>query len=259
MAPENRDREPWLPVAKEGCLSEAELEGLMDGTVPADLRPRREIHVAECAKCSTELELLRQFREAAPAPEETEDVNWITERLRNRLERVTGGSPAAGVPAREPEKGSAWRAVFRLPRWWMGPALAAAAMLVVVAALEIQRRSEPALRLPQGGETVLRSGRVELKAPAGELAALPERLEWEGVEGAQRYVVTVMEVDRSVLWTGETARPSVEIPAEVRSAAVPGKTLLWQVEAFNAAGKRIGVSGVEFFRILVTPAREPGE
>ncbi len=255
--PDSSDRRP--PAPGEGCLSNAELEGLLDRSLAADLLSRLEAHVAACGRCSAELELLKTFCEAVPAPGEAADVDWIVRRLQTRLPEQAGVSPATKPPVSESEesKGSLWRGGLLRPRWRFVPVLAAAAALILVAALEVQRRLEPGLRVPGAGQAVLRSGRVPLKSPVGDIDSLPERLEWVAVGGARRYVVTVMEVDRNVLWRAETEMPGIDVPPQVRAAAVPGKTLLWQVEAFDPAGSRVAESGVERFRVQVSPGREP--
>jgi hypothetical protein len=79
--------------------------------------------------------------------------------------------------------------------------------------------------------------------------AAPQRLEWRPVSGAVRYRVRLMEVDRRELWSIDTAGTAADLPEPIRALAVPAKTLLWQVTAYNAASAVIAESGQERFRL----------
>ena len=63
-------------------------------------------------------------------------------------------------------------------------------------------------------------------------------------------------MDHSVLWTGDVATTQIQIPREVRILMVPGKSLLWRVAAWSAAGERMAVSDAGRFRV-VRPAATP--
>jgi hypothetical protein len=96
----------------------------------------------------------------------------------------------------------------------------------------------------------MRTGSIAVAEPEGDLAAPPRQFRWEPVAGAARYEVTVMEVDRAVLWKSATGATSLETPAKLKAGMVPRKTLLWQVSAFGAAGERLASSDAIRFRIL---------
>ena len=66
-----------------------------------------------------------------------------------------------------------------------------------------------------------------------------------------RYRVKVTEVDGNELWSAETTAPRVDLPAAVQARILPGKTLYWEVAAFDSAGANIAVSERQSFRVTV--------
>jgi hypothetical protein len=58
-----------------------------------------------------------------------------------------------------------------------------------------------------------------------------------------------MEVDRVPFWSAETREPGIELPSAVRAKIVPGKALLWEVVAKDAAGRTVAGSGQQAFRV----------
>jgi hypothetical protein len=91
---------------------------------------------------------------------------------------------------------------------------------------------------------------LRLSAPLGDQAGVPRLFEWISVDGAARYDIAVLEVDRSELWRGSTNDPRYEIPPSVTSRLLPGKTVLWQVVASDSSGRRLASSDVEAFRVV---------
>lgn len=131
--------------------------------------------------------------------------------------------------------------------------VAIVAVGAIVAAITLQHRREPDLRA--GLETqspVYRSEQVELLGPSGELPRAPATLAWKDFPGAAKYKVTIMEVDRNPLWTGETTQPKADVPRPVRDKMLVGKTVLWQVTALDAQGKILATSQAE--RMVVSRA-----
>jgi hypothetical protein len=55
--------------------------------------------------------------------------------------------------------------------------------------------------LPGGDEQVMRSSQVTVVSPVGDLVEPARRLEWRSVSGAARYRVSILEADRSELWS----------------------------------------------------------
>lgn len=209
-------------------------------------RRQREDHLAACAACATEFELFREFVEAWPRDQERADVDWIVHRLRS-------SAVAAGETAEAPAPSQGERPGFRFWEWmeparwaWAGAA-AAAAMAI---ALFINQGAAPRVPSRLGPEAmVLRSTELAAVAPIGDLSASPSVLQCEPAEGAALYRFELREVDRTLLWSGESAEPRIELPAEIRAAAVPAKTLLWSVVAVDASGAELGKTAPQRFRV----------
>ena len=75
-------------------------------------------------------------------------------------------------------------------------------------------------------------------------------LRWTTVDGAARYVVTVTEVDGTVVWRSMVQAADTAMPDAVRAAALPARTLAWEVVAQDAEGRRIGEPASATFRVL---------
>jgi hypothetical protein len=58
-----------------------------------------------------------------------------------------------------------------------------------------------------------------------------------------------MEVDQSQLWSAEAFDAAVALPEALRARIVPGKPLLWEVVAKDAAGRAVAWSGKQRFRM----------
>ena len=190
-------------------------------------------HLTSCARCQTELALWQEFEGASASADEGAAVAWIVAELGR------GAAPALpSVPAR------AW--------WWREwPRLAAVAATLAIVALAGYGLwdPEPAVRTRPRESPVYRTVRVQTVAPMGDVAAAPRLLEWAPLGGTAVYDVQILEVDRAVLWHGSTAATRIEIPADVIAQIVPGKTLLWEVTARDAAGAALGESGTQRVRV----------
>jgi len=231
-------RNPLLG-AGEDCLTDAELAILAGEVGSGQDRSRWTSHIESCARCATELEMLHRFERAETSDEEAGDVEWIAHRLEERQSEIFG------QPRERPE-----RKVLSMParRWWMIPLAAAAGVVFVVVAVDWNRGGPGPLPRPDTA-AVVRSGQVALVAPAGDLETPPESLRWTPVDSAARYRVTVSEVDRTVVWSGEATGVVVSAPAVVRTARA-GKTMYWEVEALDDAGNVIASSPRQEFRVV---------
>jgi hypothetical protein len=133
------------------------------------------------------------------------------------------------------------------------PSVAAAAVLLVVAGtLYVSRARAP--ELPRGvttGDEATRSLAVGVRGPRGDQVDAPRRLEWLAVERAVRYHARLLEVDGREVWSGSTAALGLDLPPPVRTSLVPGRTLLWDVTAFDASGAPIAESGTQSFRVAL--------
>jgi hypothetical protein len=186
-----------------------------------ELTPAEREHVAGCVRCQTELALFRDVTSAEPSA----DSQWIASELRRRDEKV--------VPFR--------------PRITRVLYAVAAALAIAIGLGTWMQLREPSLRVPNGTD-VYRSARLELVAPAGDLAAPPDALRWKSFAQASRYRVDILEVDGARVWSGETVATAVTLPPDVKARFAPGKTLLWRVEAFRG-NESLAVSETQTVRV----------
>jgi putative zinc finger protein len=141
----------------------------------------------------------------------------------------------------------------RVPRT-VSVSTAAAIVLLAIAAggsylLLTRRAPDFPTHVSTGGEFT-RSLSVRLREPTGQQKEVPTRFEWFAVDGAVRYHMRLMAVDREELWSASTAALAVELPPQVRESIAAGRTLLWSVTAYNAAGSPLAESGLQSFRVL---------
>jgi hypothetical protein len=232
------------------CATLEELGRLCDADHAGGVDARVALHVAGCLRCRTELALVKEFEAGTPRPEEEP---WMAERAARDLPAVLGA--AAAPAARAPTSAYARRGALR--RVGVGLAVACAALLV---ALNVRDAWPPPLATDVGsgsGSALFRSREMTLLGPSGDLGDPPRELRWEPVAGAATYAVRVMEVDRDELWSGQSREPSAVLPNAVRARIVPGKPLLWQVVARDAAGQVIATSELERFRVALRTQQTP--
>ena len=113
------------------------------------------------------------------------------------------------------------------------------------------RTGEEALRPPTGYQ-VLRSRSFAAVSPVGDVASAPAELQWEVSSGASRYLVRVMEVDRTEIWRDEAATNRIALPASIRAQMSAGRSFLWVVAAEDAAGATVAETSLQTFHILAT-------
>lgn len=217
------------------CLPIEALEQILEGeSWDTDL------HLKGCAYCKTEIALLRSFRDAEVPAVDAKAVAQVTAKLRER--------PGGGL-----ELVSASWIGRVLGKGWLRPAALAlaGALLVVAIGLQIHQSSTAGLTTGAGdGSGVFRSGTLSISSPSGDLQDIPEQFRWESVAAATRYELHLMEVDHHELWNATLTQPAVDIPAEIRAQIVPLKTLLLQIDAFDATGRKVAQSEVVRFRLL---------
>lgn len=223
-------REQWHEALTPGpdCLPIERLDAALSAVEQA--------HVAGCARCQTELELFRAFEADAPVAGEGLAVPWIAAETRRRL---------APAPAARPAP-TAWR----LPSW----ALLAASLAVIVGGASLLMRPSAPVAAPDTAP-VYRGAQIALTVAAGDLDAAPGSVAWNAVDGAVDYELRLLEIDGTELWRVATSSPTVSVPADARAAFLPGRTLVWRVEARNAGGRTIVSSGD--VRARVRPAGAP--
>ena len=220
------------------CLSPEQLASLDSTELAAAERTRLEAHLGACSRCSAERALITSFESASETAEERAPLAAITADLERKR--------AARWPV------AARKSWFRLPAFSMPAmrtwALAAASLLVVVAAgVYVRSLREPGLPSGAGADwQTVRSVRVQAVAPMGEVAQAPQEFQWKTTGQAERYRVTVRDVEGITLWSAETAAPPLAAPGELRARLLPGKTVTWEVEAL-ANGGRVASSGAVRF------------
>ena len=156
------------------CATPLELGGLADGSLAQPAATRLSDHVSGCARCQTELTLLKEFENAAPGPDEEGAVSWISARLQRRFSEASAG----------PSPSRTHRGAARPRRSWFtalnvgGFALAAATLSAAVT-IGLREGRAPELAQPSAtASAVLRSAGITPLSPAGDLDAQPNELRW---------------------------------------------------------------------------------
>lgn len=225
--------------ATNECPSIEILERVMEGT---STDQKTVAHVSTCPHCQSEVSMLRSFESAEPAENEGAAVAWIAAQLeRNQQKQSAPPAKASVVPF--------WRAVFRLPY------MAAAAALVVAVTLGISIYQTEDHKPHFGGNvgnSPFRSGEIHLISPSGQLNQLPAQLRWEPVPSAKSYSIQItgIDLDRTVIWSGQSAQNFVTVTPEMKERIHSGKSFKWTVTAQDATGKQIA-TGEGGFRLAV--------
>lgn len=186
-------------------------------------------HVQHCVRCQTEFALYADFNRDEKSAE--------GEFIANELQRRFAESNV------RPFKPRAFRLLYA----------AAAALVILIGAGVFLQTREPALN-PIDGPEIYRGARLEAIAPIGDLAQAPNELRWSPVANASRYRVQIMEVDRTVLWRGESNDSRIAIPSTITVQFAPGKSLLWEVTALRGQ-EVLASSETQTFRVAVAMPR----
>ena len=223
------------------CPRLEDLERLLNKDAPTGI----ERHVAGCSYCQTELQMLRSFTSNQVGEHEKTAVDAIAARLKVRSSTIPTRRTAL-VESRH----SWWKRIFEVR--WLSPAAATLAIVLVFAGItiEVRRERRPSLDTGTSGAEVLRSSGIAILSPIGDLREKPTGIRWEAAPNATRYRVRIMEVDHTELWNTDATSPRVDLPPDVESLIVPWKTLLVQVAAFDASGRKLAESETVRFRLL---------
>jgi hypothetical protein len=222
------------------CLSIARLASYADALLDGREDAEAATHIRGCLNCQAELALLRAVTSTDVRAGEADVVRDGVARLEFRA-RGIAGADRGDTSVR--------------PRWLRaGTLLPVAAMAAVLLAAGgryyLASRTPPALPSQVStSDEVTRSAAIAVRAPLGDVADPPRRLDWAIVTGAARYRVRLMEVDRREIWSDITPAAGADLPPTVRSSIGPGRTLLWDVTAYDASGAAIAESGPQSFRI----------
>jgi hypothetical protein len=221
------------------CLPLERLAGHADGTLGAEEAAAAAAHIRDCLNCQTELALLRSVMSSGVRPGEADIVRDGVARLESR---TPGNADAA-------HRDSRGRPAWLRPGTLLPVAAMAAVLLAAGGRYYVVSRIPPALPsdVSTAGE-VTRSAAIAVRAPVGEVAEPPRRLDWVAVGRAVRYRVRLMEVDRREVWSADTPGAGVDVPPSVQTSIGPGRTLLWDVTAYDASGAAIAESGPQSFR-----------
>lgn len=195
-------------------------------------------HVDSCARCQSELALWREFEQSQPAADEGAAVQWIVAELGRRRSGEAAVAPRAPFSWLTPP----------IRRW----AAAVGALAVVTTGAYLMSDREPAVRDLTNPASSYRTNRLDVRGPVGDLASAPSALEWVAPRDAVGYDIEVFEVDRTPLWRTTSSISHVELPSSVVRQLLPGKAVLWEVRARNAANQIIAESGTQRFRVAVT-------
>jgi hypothetical protein len=228
-------------AAGDTCLSVEQLGHYADGVLDAAEKRAADRHLRECLNCQAELALLVAVTSSGEQPGEAEIV-------RDGVARLDRRSPVLAHHAEHPTS-RRWfpSGTFRVV------ALAAVLLIAVAAGGFYLLVARNAPRLPGSvttGDEVTRSLSITLTGPIGDQIESPRRFEWVAVNRAVRYRVRLMEVDRQELWSTSTSALAVDLPSSVLASIVPGRTLLWDVTAYDAADGLIAESGAHSFRVV---------
>lgn len=206
------------------------------------------LHLKSCTYCQSELSLWQSFENPGPSGA---DVRKVISRLGEKM--------AARLVRRRPEgqAGSGWRRWFTLQ--WSTPAwLATAACLLLVTGVVLELRNSghhSDLGDVSPSPAILRSFDIAVVSPSGDVSERPREIRWELVRGATKYEVSLLEVDRTEIWRTSGTSDRVSLPPEVQARVVPTKTLLCEIQAFDAFGTKLGDSGPVRFRLIGKPIK----
>ncbi len=226
----------------DDCLSVEQLARYADGTFGSREQDAAAAHIGSCQSCQAELALLLAVTSDSLRPGEADLVSEGTMRIERRApEILSRHTPRTSQPRRF------W--IDALPL----SAVAVVLLIGISAGTFYYFRAARPPELPSrvtAGDEVPRSLSVRLRAPIGDQIEVPQRFEWLAVDRAARYRVRLMTVDRQELWSASTSALALDVPAPIRASITPGRTLQWDVMAYDAAGRTIAESGPESFRVI---------
>jgi len=235
MDEKTRNLEAWRAgvSAGESCLSLDALQELVGGSASD---PKAQ-HVASCPHCQAELAMLRSFESSLGSGDDQAAVEWVAAQLQR----------AQGLPS-SPVRTPFWRGLLRVPQ------VAGAAAIVLLIGLSLSlyvstRQQRPLLNGEPSGTQNMRSGDLRLMSPSGNFDRVPEEFRWEALPQAKSYTVQLLEVDGTVLWSGQSAESVLMASPDMKAKMLPGKALLWKVTALDASGKPIASSSLQRFRV----------
>jgi hypothetical protein len=180
-------------AAGPDCLDDETLAALAEGTVGAARRPAALAHLASCERCRKSVASVAR---ALADPE-----------LAAEIRAVDGAALSPG-------------------RRWVPVVLGVGAVAALLLLIMPPRLEDPGL--PHRAPPITAAPAPHPLGPVGHVARA-ESLRWTPVEGADRYRVTLFDIDGSVRYEAELTDTSVTLPPSV--ALIPGRTYAWRVDA----------------------------
>ncbi len=113
----------------------------------------------------------------------------------------------------------------------------------------------PTLPEPLAGQ-VRRSATLQVEAPSGVLAQLPEEASWQPVDGAASYRLTFETVDGKILFSARSDATTWSMADELMQLLLANVAYYWQVEAFSELGEALTRSAKTRFRIIPPQSQE---
>jgi len=224
------------------CPSLETLVRRLEGAEGEEMKAATERHLEDCASCSTESALFREFLNGEVSPEEKVGVDWVERRIRPPYAQDLNDTSSWMDRLASTLRGS--------PLVWAG----AAAMLL--AAVLVVRDAPPGLPGGLGnGRIVERSGQLQAAGPIGDIDAPPSFLEVVAVADAVTYRFKLQEIDRTLIWEADSAQPRVELPAEIAAEALPGRTLVWRAAVLDESGSILAETQSTRFAVRAEGAR----
>ena len=205
-------------------------------------------HISECPHCQAELALASRLQE----PSDAAAVRSISKRL-SQVNWAEAGR--TGIVER-PQ--TFWQRLVST-RVLAPASLALATVMVLVTVVQMKRSAvtDDFRETQQDIRTqVLRSQRLQGLSPLGIVLSAPKQCSWEAVRGAVEYEVELMEVDHASVWKQRVSTNSASIPDREIGKLLPGKRILWQVNAFGPNGQLLASSGTLEFTVFLQPANK---
>lgn len=198
-----------------------------------------EAHLKSCAHCQNELALFSEFSTADVRPQEAGDVSWVAAKTAERVKAALSPAPW-------------WKTIFA-PQFVKQASFGMAALLMVASGAFYASRTstEPAFPSETPTASTLRASSIQLIEPLEDINSTPSSFQWEEFTNCSDYQVIVSEVDRMQIWSSRTTKSGMPIPEQLKKQVRPGKTLLWKVIAYDAAGKQLAESETRKFRVAV--------
>ena len=198
-----------------------------------------EAHLKGCTHCQSELALFSEFSMADVKPQEAGDVSWVVAKTAERVREATSPAPW-------------WKTIFA-PQFIKQASFGMAALLMITSGVFYASRTstEPAFPGETPTASTLRATSIQLIEPLEDINSAPSVFEWRELTNCSDYQVIVSEVDRMQIWSSRTTKSGMMIPEPLKKQVLPGKTLLWKVIAYDAAGKQLAESETRKFRVTV--------